>query len=70
MATRILGFVVAVACFVNGPSEATTNLKPFDPVAFQATELYRHRALRYHHQLPTWRITRCHRSVRSETNLS
>jgi CubicO group peptidase (beta-lactamase class C family) len=35
MTTRILGIVVAVACSVSGPAEATTNLKPFDPVALQ-----------------------------------
>jgi CubicO group peptidase (beta-lactamase class C family) len=35
MATRILGIVVAVACSVSGTAEATTNLKPFDPVALQ-----------------------------------
>lgn len=27
--------VIAVACFVSGAAEATTNLKPFDPVALQ-----------------------------------
>ena len=32
---RILGIVVALACFVSGTAEATTNLKPFDPVALQ-----------------------------------
>ena len=35
MTTRILGIVVAVACSVIGTAEATTNLKPFDPVALQ-----------------------------------
>jgi D-alanyl-D-alanine carboxypeptidase len=35
MTTRILGIVVAVACSVSGTAEATTNLKPFDPVALQ-----------------------------------
>jgi hypothetical protein len=35
MTTRILGIVVAVACSVSGAAEATTNLKPFDPVALQ-----------------------------------
>jgi hypothetical protein len=35
MTARILGIVVAVACFVSGMAEATTNLKPFDPVALQ-----------------------------------
>ena len=33
--TRILGIVVAVACSVSGTADATTNLKPFDPVALQ-----------------------------------
>ena len=36
MTTQILGIVVAVACSVSGTAEATTNLKPFDPVALQA----------------------------------
>jgi hypothetical protein len=31
----MLGIVVAVACSVSGTAEATTNLKPFDPVALQ-----------------------------------
>jgi D-alanyl-D-alanine carboxypeptidase len=35
MTTRSLGIVVAVACSVSGTAEATTNLKPFDPVALQ-----------------------------------
>jgi D-alanyl-D-alanine carboxypeptidase len=35
MTTRILSIVVAVACSVSGTVEATTNLKPFDPVALQ-----------------------------------
>ena len=35
MITRILGLVAAVACSVGGSAEATTNLKPFDPVAVQ-----------------------------------
>lgn len=35
MTTRILGIVIAVACTVSGTAEATTNLKPFDPVALQ-----------------------------------
>jgi D-alanyl-D-alanine carboxypeptidase len=35
MTARILGIVVAVACSVSGIAEATTNLKPFDPVALQ-----------------------------------
>jgi D-alanyl-D-alanine carboxypeptidase len=35
MTTRILGFVVAVACSVSGTAEATTNLKPFDLIALQ-----------------------------------
>src|SRR5918996_5609433 len=35
MTIRILGIVVAVACSVSGTAEATTNLKLFDPVAFQ-----------------------------------
>ena len=35
MTTRILSIVVAVACSVSGTAEATTNLKPFDPVALQ-----------------------------------
>jgi D-alanyl-D-alanine carboxypeptidase len=37
MATRILGIVVAVACSVGGTATSATNLKPFDPVALQAT---------------------------------
>ena len=32
---RILRIVVALACSVSGTAEATTNLKPFDPVALQ-----------------------------------
>jgi CubicO group peptidase (beta-lactamase class C family) len=35
MKTRILGIVVAVACSGSGTVDATTNLKPFDPVALQ-----------------------------------
>jgi len=35
MARRILGIVVALACSLSGTAEATTNLKPFDPVALQ-----------------------------------
>jgi CubicO group peptidase (beta-lactamase class C family) len=35
MTTRILGIVVALGCSVRGTAEATTNLKPFDPVALQ-----------------------------------
>jgi hypothetical protein len=35
MTTRIRGIVVAVACSASGTAEVTTNLKPFDPVAFQ-----------------------------------
>ena len=35
MITRILGLVAAVACSVGRSAEATTNLKPFDPVAVQ-----------------------------------
>jgi D-alanyl-D-alanine carboxypeptidase len=35
MTTRILSIVVAVACSVSGTAEATTNLKPFEPVALQ-----------------------------------
>ena len=35
MTTRILGIVVVLACSVTGTAEATTNLKPFDPVALQ-----------------------------------
>jgi D-alanyl-D-alanine carboxypeptidase len=35
MRTGILGILVAVACSVSGTAEATTNLKPFDPVALQ-----------------------------------
>jgi len=31
----MLGIVVVVACSVSGTAEATTNLKPFDPVAVQ-----------------------------------
>jgi D-alanyl-D-alanine carboxypeptidase len=37
MTTRILGIVVAVACSVGGTAASATNLKPFDPVALQAT---------------------------------
>jgi hypothetical protein len=33
--TRILGIVVVVVCFISGTAGATTNLKPFDPVALQ-----------------------------------
>jgi len=32
MTTRIPGIVIAVACSVSGTAEATTNLKPFEPV--------------------------------------
>jgi D-alanyl-D-alanine carboxypeptidase len=35
MTTRILGIVATVARSVSGPAEATTNLKPFEPVALQ-----------------------------------
>ena len=35
MTQRIVGIVAAVACSVAGTAEATTNLKPFDPVALQ-----------------------------------
>jgi hypothetical protein len=35
MTTRLLAIVVAAACAVSGTAEATTNLKPFDPVALQ-----------------------------------
>jgi D-alanyl-D-alanine carboxypeptidase len=35
MTTRILAIVVAVACSISGTAGATTNLKPFDPVALQ-----------------------------------
>ena len=35
MTARTLGIVVAVACSISGTAEATTNLKPFDPVALQ-----------------------------------
>jgi D-alanyl-D-alanine carboxypeptidase len=35
MTMRLLGIVVALACSVTGTAEATTNLKPFDPVALQ-----------------------------------
>ena len=38
MTTRILGIMVAVACSISGTAEATTNLKPFDPVALFAPE--------------------------------
>ena len=34
MTTRMLGIVVAVACS-HPAAEATTNLKPFDPVVIQ-----------------------------------
>jgi CubicO group peptidase (beta-lactamase class C family) len=37
MTSRILGIVVAVACSVGGTATSATNLKPFDPVALQAT---------------------------------
>jgi hypothetical protein len=53
MITRILGFVAAIACFVSGTAEATTNLKPFEPVALQgvveatAKELLRHLPCRH-----------------------
>ena len=35
MIARILGVAVAVACSVGGTAASATNLKPFDPVAFQ-----------------------------------
>jgi D-alanyl-D-alanine carboxypeptidase len=35
MTERTLGIVVAVACSISGTAEATTNLKAFDPAAFQ-----------------------------------
>ena len=35
MIARILGVVVAVACSVGATAASATNLKPFDPVAFQ-----------------------------------
>jgi len=35
MTRRILGIVAAVACIVSGTAEATTNLKPFEPLALQ-----------------------------------
>jgi D-alanyl-D-alanine carboxypeptidase len=35
MTSRILGIVAAVACSVSGTAEATTNLKPFEPVGLQ-----------------------------------
>src|SRR5262245_51825810 len=35
MTMRLLGIVVALACSVTGTAKATTNLKPFDPVALQ-----------------------------------
>ena len=35
MTTRLLTTVVAAASAVSGTAEATTNLKPFDPVALQ-----------------------------------
>jgi D-alanyl-D-alanine carboxypeptidase len=35
MTMRILGIAVAVACSASGTAEPTTNLKPFDLVAFQ-----------------------------------
>jgi D-alanyl-D-alanine carboxypeptidase len=37
MTTRILGIVVAVTCSFVGTSASASNLKPFDPVAFQHT---------------------------------
>jgi hypothetical protein len=37
MTSRILGIVVAMACSVGGTATSATNLKPFDPVALQAT---------------------------------
>lgn len=36
MTARKLGIVVAVARSISGTAEATTNLKPFDPVALQS----------------------------------
>jgi CubicO group peptidase (beta-lactamase class C family) len=35
MTMQIVGIVVALVCSVSWPAEATTNLKPFDPVALQ-----------------------------------
>ena len=35
MTTRMLGIVAAVACSISATAEATTNLKPFEPVALQ-----------------------------------
>src|SRR5215475_14429955 len=35
MTKRILGIVAALTCSLSGTAEATTNLKPFDPVALQ-----------------------------------
>jgi D-alanyl-D-alanine carboxypeptidase len=35
MTTRLLGIVAAVVCSISGTAEATTNLKPFEPVALQ-----------------------------------
>jgi|SRR5262245_3514552 len=35
MTKRILGIVAALTCSISGTAEATTNLKPFDPVALQ-----------------------------------
>jgi hypothetical protein len=35
MTPRLLGILVALASLIAGTAEATTNLKPFDPVALQ-----------------------------------
>ena len=35
MTIRMLALVAAVACSIGRTAEATTNLKPFDPVALQ-----------------------------------
>ena len=37
MTTRVLGILVAMACSFGGSAASATNLKPFDPVALQAT---------------------------------
>jgi D-alanyl-D-alanine carboxypeptidase len=36
MTARKLAIVIAVACSIKGTAEATTNLKPFDPIALQS----------------------------------
>src|SRR5690242_13981214 len=36
MTARILGIAVAAVCSIGGAAAATTNLKPFDPVALRA----------------------------------